>query len=334
MAPDSTTSPIAATSDLSSQADSSQFPFSDHTTARKRVIYAHSDILSRRSDYFATMLVSSFSENTGIVTGERTAYTINVEEADFDTIYWLLKFCYANWLLFKEDDDPRAAVDTLGSAKLLDNVEGGEWDWKTFRKSGGHDDSGTLDARSVASRESLPSERSKSPASIQHSVKIPTSQRAAPATPVRTAPGQVASASRQASAVRRPSQQQQQHPLPPAGLSSSHPKTIPGAVAVQTNFSASNRYPLSPRQHRSQPTPDPHAHPTAAPRPASALMIYQVAQRYGLPGLSTLALEHMMSTLTPQSCFALLLATATWDELKILVEVLTESCQKPLPLAN
>jgi hypothetical protein len=40
-----------------------------------------------------------------------------------------------------------------------------------------------------------------------------------------------------------------------------------------------------------------------------------------MPGLATLALEHMMTTITPQSCFALLLASVVWDELHSLVEV-------------
>lgn len=49
--------------------------------------------------------------------------------------------------------------------------------------------------------------------------------------------------------------------------------------------------------------------------------MYQVAHRYGMPALANLALEHMMSTLTPQSSFALLLATSAWDELRSLIEV-------------
>lgn len=56
--------------------------------ARKRVIYAHSDILIRRSEYFQTMLTSSFSENVSVPSGDRKIYEIIVEEADFVTIYW------------------------------------------------------------------------------------------------------------------------------------------------------------------------------------------------------------------------------------------------------
>jgi hypothetical protein len=49
--------------------------------------------------------------------------------------------------------------------------------------------------------------------------------------------------------------------------------------------------------------------------------MYQVAHRYAMPGLASLALEHMMSTITPQSSFPLLLATSVWVELRSLVEV-------------
>lgn len=65
---------------------------------------------------------------------------------------------------------------------------------------------------------------------------------------------------------------------------------------------------------------DPHMHPTQELPSASALAIYQVSHRYALPGLMSLALEHMMSTITPKSAFPLLLATHLWEDLHTLVE--------------
>jgi hypothetical protein len=58
------------------------------------------------------MLSSAFSET--VPCGERKVHTVVVEEADFVTIYWLLKWVYVNWLLFKEDDDPISAVEGVG----------------------------------------------------------------------------------------------------------------------------------------------------------------------------------------------------------------------------
>lgn len=45
-----------------------------------------------------------------------------------------------------------------------------------------------------------------------------------------------------------------------------------------------------------------------------------------MPGLSALALEHMMGSITPASSFAMLLATSYWDELRVLVEVCLFFC--------
>jgi len=39
-----------------------------------------------------------------------------------------------------------------------------------------------------------------------------------------------------------------------------------------------------------------------------------------MANLAALALEHIMTTITPSSCFPLLLASYTWDELHELVE--------------
>jgi hypothetical protein len=330
----------------SSSSASSYSPFSAQTTARKRIIYAHSDILTRRSEYFATMLSSSFSENPGLVPGERKLYTIVVEEADFETIYWLLKFCYANWLLFKEHDDPRAAVDGVGvgwSAKWL-NSRGGEWDWKTFRK-GGVDESVGGDTRSATSGESLlsTSETRKSagkakafePGTTPTGSLLPIS----PSTSRSSPKGASSSASSATTSTRQTSSTSARRPSAPASSSGAVPLNMSGSPSISrtkpvpipvttTNYvpAAHSGYPISPRTGRAHPSnlgtvPDPHPHPTPAPRPASALSMYQIAHRYSMPGLATLALEHMMSTITPQSSFALLLATSVWDDLHMLVEV-------------
>lgn len=311
--------PTSSTSSLS--------PFSNATTVRKRIIYAHSDILIRRSDYFATMLSSSFSENASISHAERKLYTIVVEEADFETVYWLLKFCYANWLLFRQHDDPRAAVDGVGagwSARWL-TARGAEWDWKTFRKSNASEDSTVGDNRSATSLSNGEATRSSSEKSKVHLTdrqpSVSTAGARPPASPTKSNP-------------RPTNSTQRRSVVPPAvgGMSmamntstNARTKTVP-VVAAPSDYSTIPHYPVSPRAGRQQhapllSSPDPHAHPTTAPSPASALSIYQVAHRYAMPGLANLALEHMMTTITPESAFALLLATSAWDELRSLVEV-------------
>ncbi|VDC06191.1 unnamed protein product [Peniophora sp. CBMAI 1063] len=311
----SPTPPHSATSQSRRSSSSSSHSFPAHTTARKRVIYAHSDILSRRSDYFATMLSSTFAEASAH-SSDRKLHTIVVEEADFVTIYWLLKWVYANWLMFADEDDPRAAVEGLGagwSAKWLQSSGiSGEWDWKTFNKAHPlnefHDE-----LRSATSGESIHS-------AVGEQAKVETRPRGGPAAPgpsksmttqpqTAVRPGATA-ASGPSRRVTGPALNTSQSGAP----SRTKPVPIPGAPP--------SHYPLSPRAHRPPviPSVDPHPHPTPAPPPASALSVYQVAHRYGMPGLAALALEHIMSTITPQSSFALLLASSIWDELHLLVE--------------
>lgn len=291
----------------------------------------------RRSEYFATMLSSSFAENPTIPTGEKKLYTIVVEEADFVTIYWLLKYCYANWLLFREIDDPRAAVEGVGAgwnARWLNNKLG-EWDWKTYHKVG-HSDDGTADNRSAASGDSLPVSTAVSRSTSRKSDTYhPAPASNIPSAGVATRSGPTKSSGNSASnprPIHTSSSSSRRTAAPDTATmsarqgSSSDAQIIkPVAVSLSTSFPPSSQYPVSPRASRQSiamvSTPDPHLHPTPAPGPASALSVYQVAHRYTMHSLAALALEHIMSTITPQSSFALLLATSLWDELHTLIEV-------------
>lgn len=300
---------------------SSYSPSPVRITARKRVIYAHSDILTRRSEYFASMLASSFSENITPAAGDRKIYTIVVEEADFETIYWLLKFCYANWLLFREDDDPRIVMEGLGAgwSSKWSSLRGTEWDWKIFQK----DDN---DARSVGSGDSrLSGGESKTSTSRTEALRGPNGTSPNSGSITSTVKPSMMSNNPPSPASRRTTTAPSSTALSPNNSSSlPRPKSITVPLPTATYIPSSRQvYPLSPHTGRhpsSSSLPDPHPHPTPPPRPASALAMYQLAHRYGMPGLVNLALEHMMSTLTPQTCFALLLATSVWEELHLLIE--------------
>ncbi|KAJ8086883.1 hypothetical protein PM082_005708 [Marasmius tenuissimus] len=326
----------------------SSYSHSSQMTARKRIIYAHSDILTRRSDYFATMLSSSFAENQGHIPGERKVHTIVVEEADFETIYWLLKYCYANWLLLKEVDDPRVAVDGVGagwSANWL-HARGGEWDWKTFNKVGMTED---LESRSATSgEEGVPSPPAGAPQVSQPGLPLSDSNtmRAGSSTRTPSTPSRatakantIASSTRQStsssSETASPGSSRRTPTTMPINIPATRPKQAPSSVVIprQSSYAsvpppATHYPPVSPRASRIRgssgltigSTPDPHVHPTPPPSPASALSMYQIAHRYTMPRLANLALEHMMSTITPQTSFALLLATSTWDDLHGMVE--------------
>jgi hypothetical protein len=263
--------------------------------------------------------------------GERKIHTVVVEEADFVTIYWLLKWVYANWLFFKEEDDPRSAVEGIGAGWsvrwLSTRGTAGEWDWKTFNKGSALDD----DIVSAASGDSAPSlvdgrgsGSSQGKSTFTNSQSTTTVMRnpvqrpaSASKLPSSSALRSTSSAASRRSAVpdntsiditvSTPTRTSSSHATPPISIGSSH----------YTNSTQRAR----PRISATPSSGDPHTHPTSTPPPASALSVYQIAHRYELPGLATLALEHMMTTITPQSCFALLLASVVWDELHSLVEV-------------
>ncbi len=274
------------------------------------------------------MLSSAFAET--MPSGERKIHTIVVEEADFVTIYWLLKWVYANWLLFKEEDDPRSAVEGIGagwSARWL-SPQGAdsEWDWKTIGKNNIIDDN--LSAASGDSAPSLIDGRASG-----SSQGKPTFQGNQPSTPAMRSVAQRPSSTSKvphSSALRSASAAVSRRGTVPdsssISISVSTPAHSTSGHTAQPMPIGSSRYTNAPqRPHgRTSVAPssgDPHPHPTSTPPPASALSVYQIAHRYGMPGLATLALEHMMATITPRSCFALLLASVVWDELHSLVEV-------------
>ncbi|KAJ1311189.1 hypothetical protein OPQ81_009690 [Rhizoctonia solani] len=291
--------------------------------ARKRVIYAHSDILRSRGggEYFSTMFSSGFSENAAPAPGERKIHTVIVEEADFNTIYWMLKWVYGNWLLFQDDDDPRIVFKAMGqgqSVKWLPSSyapgptqgssssarQTGEWDWQTlYRVDTSEADSLGQSLRSLVLDDSNPESghtqtpsqgssgaRAESEVSPELSPRVSTVP--IPRAPARAAPGGVRRSTNKAGTSG-----------PPARST-----TTPGSTSASGQFRGGN-----PGQ---TPTPT-QLHP---PPPASALAVYQTAHRYALPGLAQLALHHILETITPQRAFALLLATRVWDELHALIE--------------
>lgn len=302
--------------------------FSPSFTARKRIIYAHSDILTRRSEYFATLIASSFRENTADREHGRNFHTIVVEEADFVTVYWLLKWIYCDWLLFREEDDPRAAVDGIGagwSARWL-SQQGSEWEWKTFTKNGRfedpHDREEEGTAKSVASENvsagsivSGSSSQNKMAGLAPPVVANRTPSRGGNPTTLRTAVTPSSAPSSRRAGIPAASVKMAQGNAPSEAITRS--------PTASSRSSPSQYYPVSPSQSRMHPSrqADPHVHPTPAPMAASALSIYQIAHRYGIPGLQHLALEHIMNTLSSRSAFPLLLATCFWEELHMMAQV-------------
>jgi len=57
--------------------------------SRKRIIYANSQVLAARSQYFQDLFAISFAENTQVANDKFK--TVVVESADFNTVYWMLR---------------------------------------------------------------------------------------------------------------------------------------------------------------------------------------------------------------------------------------------------
>ncbi|KAJ7811130.1 hypothetical protein B0H14DRAFT_2860705, partial [Mycena olivaceomarginata] len=274
MPPDAETpaTPLSETSPSTSRRPSS-------STSSNHLIYAHSDITDSPFRITLRHASSTFSE-TKVIPGDRKLYTIVVEEADFETIYWLLKYCYANWLSFKEEDDPRLAVEGIGggwSARWLTQQRGGEWDWKTFTKIPG-DDSTVASARSATSAENniqtpmLPTSTKANLLSRDPSFDFLSS-------PTRSSP----------QAPRAPSKSQPSLPNSTMGLSSGISRTKPVPLAGSAGYTS--------RSHQSTviSTPDPHPHPNS-----TSTTYVGIGH---LSALAALALDHMMSTITPATSF-------------------------------
>ncbi|KAH8830411.1 hypothetical protein DL96DRAFT_1592760 [Flagelloscypha sp. PMI_526] len=314
----------------SSSSASTSSPYPPRLTARKRIIYAHSDILIRRSEYFATMLQSDFAETSGGSTNDRKFWRVIVEETDFQTMYWVLKYLYASYCTFKENDDPRAAVEGVGSGMSVKwlHSHGGEWDWKVLPRALAGDDH-----VSIASGESAVSggeaALSKEVAPFHSAVpsnptRSATTNRANPLTPSKpTSSVHSNQRSTTQGAVRKGTSHGELSLAEATSSREAKAPTLPISIPA-AKFSPQSHYPLSPRSQRnapsSMPTADPHPHPTPCPAAASALSIYQAAHRYNMPQLANLALEHIMNTVTPDSSLGYLLATSVWDDLRALVE--------------
>ncbi|WVF69008.1 hypothetical protein IAT40_003782 [Kwoniella sp. CBS 6097] len=101
---------------------------------RKRVIYAHGDILEEKSEYFRVMLTSGFSDS-----GRYN--TITVDDGDFNTLYWVIRYLYTNSITFASHTPVRSTVliqqlsgeekkKLLSSAAPYDGAI--EWDFHTL----------------------------------------------------------------------------------------------------------------------------------------------------------------------------------------------------------
>ncbi|KAI8453545.1 hypothetical protein BY996DRAFT_4582999, partial [Phakopsora pachyrhizi] len=112
---------------------------------RKRALYAHSNLLKSRSEYFRMMLSDSgesgWAESGKQVINKegRKLGLIKIEDFDFVSVYWLLHWIYTNQIFFSEVEDVRSQfrLGTLLNSitHLFASYNKFSWEWQTLTLS-------------------------------------------------------------------------------------------------------------------------------------------------------------------------------------------------------
>ncbi|KAK4698186.1 hypothetical protein P7C70_g8100, partial [Phenoliferia sp. Uapishka_3] len=290
---------------------------------RKRSLYVHSTILRARSSYFEDMLTSGWAETSGV--GERKMNVVKIEDFDFVTVYWLIHYLYTNEVTFQQTEDVRLLPPDELPSGWLSNPNELTWDWFTtsdlisppaiaiitpLNLSGHLSDIAETETPPPedydASNSSTPALSSKaqgkrrgSTGNSSSSVQVNSTKRRPPTPDEPGSPTRLSSAGR----------------ISPLG----------GRISPSTSRVAISRRIIAKEEEKvedkaTEREADPHAHPVRCVTPASALAIYQIADRYSLVELASLALCHVIATLTPRTAFPLLLSTHLWPDLHAAIK--------------
>lgn len=176
------------------------------TVSRKRVLYAHSEVLKARGEYFADLLMGGFSESDIARRSEGRCTTILVDDAGFETVYWMLRsvllklpmsnldglsrFIYTNELSFADQDDARLVMDQLHIdrseiAKMLSGAPAylglAEWDYCRLPMDGDLPEGGVseldYDSRTIKSVSSTGTSVSRRVSTTNISPTLPSSEK-------------------------------------------------------------------------------------------------------------------------------------------------------------
>ncbi|KIR38222.1 hypothetical protein I307_02449 [Cryptococcus deuterogattii 99/473] len=257
--------------------------------SRKRILYAHSEILEEKSEYFKDLLTSGFAET------ERYN-TIIVDDASFSTLYWILQLDKAhvdrilrpqksnqngsaewNYLRLPLVGDWDAEVDTTSPQNEPINLKGAPSSKisaplkaEVANISETYGEKGTPQQQKKMKKDAMPTSPSKIP-----TMTVP--QNHAFATPSSSKPHFIAS---HLSALSRPN----------------------SSFGIGTSA-------------RKGSTNDPHPHPTPSPPPASALDVYMLAHRYRLEELREMAMEQILRNLSYETCMSAAFVSYPYEEL-------------------
>ena len=257
---------------------------------RDRVLWAHAAVLRTRSEFFATMLDSSFSEGTHMEppmsagafgrskdTARRPYRVLHIPDADYVTMYWFLRYLYTEEVQLLKEEDIQAI--SLDDRYLLDRdgAPPGRPDWKWHRVEDLEEDDGlaSVDASTGSPHADLKGSRKQS---------LLVGARSNPVL----------------------SDMDHMHNIELSGMHTGSP----GAQRTQPGSGASSGM-----------SPDPHPHPPMLPvPPASALSLYRLAHRYNIQQLCELTMAHIVSQLTPHNATNYLLCTSLFDQIQHAIQ--------------
>lgn len=301
---------------------------------RDRLLWAHSSILGARSEFFNDMLQSEFAEGQEqnlstreIAHGEtmqiqgRKVKTLRINDADFTTVYWLLRYLYLEEVEFLPSEDVRcAALDddwmTVGQVSADESNQLAVWQWTPLEQLESavenYQEQGiqATPASSYASLQQRSDSRHRpGSSSVPLSPDTPSRLHHGPSSPNRS----ISSLSHEVysgyqrrvgsdrDAARQSSTRSftQEAPLPDT--------PCPPIVTNQFDTSSVSLY--------QSLFMDPHLHPCEKPPSTSALALYRLAHRYHQQDLVHLAKAQLISSLTPQTAFPTLLATNLYSDL-------------------
>ncbi|WFD07392.1 hypothetical protein MVES1_002756 [Malassezia vespertilionis] len=264
---------------------------------RDRVLWAHSAILRARSEFFATMLDSSFSESLQHDTSTNGGRThdafrrpyrvLRIPDADYVSMYWLLRYLYTEDVqLLKKEDIQAVTLDDHWILGQESSSTKPDWKWRSIEMPSGLDDS-------MGDEELSFSRYSQS---------------------IARTPMQVGATS---------------NPVLSDMYNARHVEVAMGSDGGTLQYKTEKSERVMPRSQSgmlsstvpSQNKSDPHPHPPMLPvSPASALSMYRLAHRYNILPLCDITNAHIIAQLTPENATNYLLCTALFDQLQFSIQ--------------
>ncbi|KAK4048292.1 hypothetical protein OIV83_004813 [Microbotryomycetes sp. JL201] len=309
---------------------------------RVRTLHAHRQILAARSKYFCDMLTEGWAE-TSQTRHHGVRGVVKIEDFDFETVYWLLRYLYTDEIDFEAIEDVRTHHSKLDLPRgWLDHVDRLPWSWMTTRQVVERIEmphspwSSQTERTSVAGEladavQRSPTQTASASARTRLTSSLPTRSKIMTKRNVSASSTSSSKTTATTTLTAASLAQKNRSGTPEPAKSAPSRSTVNVVTAGRMSpfasaqnpaglFGLRNSFGEAGEELAMRHTEDPHGHPVHVSNPASALNMYRIAHRYGISRLAELALDHIVHTLTPSTCFPLLLSTNLWPELHAAIK--------------